>query len=186
MSYDINSPEDQQNVPGTLEATVEGNDFSDNFFGLRCTFFPPLYYTTADATQPIRGSLSVTVHDNRLSRNFDYGIEIDPSQIYRSNPRQLTGTFEGTFERNALIGNGRNASAFGFTDIRASIGSQPRQDWKYMQESTFQIADLDGELKGFDFDHPLNDPFDDSPVVGNALIVNGEVQPNGIRITPRP
>lgn len=55
-----------------------------------------------------------------------------------------------------------------------------------MQESTFQVADPDGELEGFDFDHPLNDPFDGSPVVGNVLIVNGVVQPNGIRITPRP
>ena len=48
-----------------------------------------------------------------------------------------------------------------------------------MQESTFQVADLDGELEGFDYDHPLNDPFDDSPVVGNAIIYNGKVQPNG-------
>ena len=54
-----------------------------------------------------------------------------------------------------------------------------------MQESTFRVADLDGELAGFDFDHPLNDPFDDSPVVGNVLLYNGEVQPNGIQITPR-
>jgi hypothetical protein len=186
MSYDINNPEDQQNVPGTLEATIEGNDFSDNRgFGLRCTFFPPLYYTTADAMQPIRGSLSVTVHDNRLNRNI-YGIEVDPSQAYRSNTRQLTGTFQGTFERNMLIGNGRNASAFGFTDIRASIGTESRQGWKYMQESTFEVADMDGELEGFDFDHPLNDPFDGSPVVGNVLIINGEIQPYGIQITPLP
>ncbi|HJY84028.1 MAG TPA: right-handed parallel beta-helix repeat-containing protein [Candidatus Binatia bacterium] len=187
MSYDINNPEDQQNVPGTLEATIEGNDFSDNnFSGLRCTFFPPFYYTTADATQPIRGSLSVTVHDNRFNRNLGYGIEVDASNAYRSNPRQLTGTFEGTFERNVLIGNGRNAFAFSFTDIRASIGTVSRQDVKYMQESTFEVADLDGELEGFDFDHPLDDPFDGRPVVGNVLVINGEIQPNGIQITPLP
>jgi hypothetical protein len=55
-----------------------------------------------------------------------------------------------------------------------------------MQESTFEVADLDGELEGFDFDHPLNDPFDGSPVVGNVLIINGEIQPNEIQITPLP
>jgi hypothetical protein len=186
MSYDINNPEDQQNIPGTLEATIEGNDFSDNsLFGLRCAFYPPFYYTTVDATQPITGSLSVTVRDNGLNRNVDYGILVDAANASRSNSRQLTGTFEGTFEGNALIGNGRNASAFGFTNVEASIGRLSRQDYKYMQESTFEVADLDGELQGFDYDHPLSDPFDDSPVVGNVLIYNGKVQPNGIRISPR-
>ncbi len=55
-----------------------------------------------------------------------------------------------------------------------------------MQESMFEVADLDGEMEGFDYDHLLNDPFDGSPVVGNVILVNGEVQPNGIRITPLP
>jgi len=60
--------------------------------------------------------------------------------------------------------------------LRASFG--------YMQHSTFDVAALDGELEGFDYDHPLEDPFDGSPVVGNVLLVNGQVQPNGIQITP--
>jgi len=60
-----------------------------------------------------------------------------------------------------------------------------RENFKYMQHSTYQVADLDGELEEFDYDHPLEDPFDGSPVVGNAIIYNGTVQPNGIRITPR-
>jgi hypothetical protein len=63
MSYDINNPEDQQNIPDTLEATVESNDLSDNRtgpeggsgYGLACRFYPPLRYTTADATQAIEG-----------------------------------------------------------------------------------------------------------------------------------
>ncbi len=50
-----------------------------------------------------------------------------------------------------------------------------------MQESTFQVTDLDGELHGFDYDNPLYDPFDNSPIVGNVLIY----KPNGIRITQR-
>jgi hypothetical protein len=187
MNYDINNPEDQQNIPGALQATIEGNDFSDNSVnGLICGFYPPFFYTTADATQPIIGSLSATVRHNELNRNFNYGIGVNAGESGRSNSRQLTGTFEGTFERNALIGNGRNASAFAFTNLAASTGSVPRQNFKYMQGSTFQVADLDGELAGFDFDHPLNDPFDGSPVVGNTLIYNGEVQPTGLHITPHP
>ncbi len=167
--------------------TIEGNDFSDNRIGtatgLRCSFYPSFNYTTADATQPITGSLNVTVRNNRFNRNDNYGIMVDEGFISRSNPRQHMGTFEGTFERNALIDNGRNASVFGFTFANASMGLQPRKDAKYMQESTLQVDDLDGELEGFDFDHPLNDPFDGSPVVGNVLIYNGEVQPNGLYIS---
>ncbi len=188
MSYDVNNPEDQRNIPDTLEATVESNDLSDNRpgpeggsgYGLACRFYPPFRYTTADATQAMRGTLNVTASGNRLSRNFNYGLIVDPGSSDRSTPRQLTGTFQGTFERNALIENGRNASMFAFIN---SLGI--RENFKYMQHSTYQVADLDGELEEFDYDHPLEDPFDGSPVVGNAIIYNGTVQPNGIRITPR-
>jgi len=89
--------------------------------------------------------------------------------------------FQGAFEQNALIGNGRNTAMFAFTN---SLGI--RGNFKYMQHSTYQVADLDGWLEGFDYDHPLNDPFDGSPVVGNVLLYNGEAQPNGIMITPHP
>jgi hypothetical protein len=187
MTYDIQNREDQRNIPGTLEAVIESNDFSGNsFVGLRCGFFPPFYYTTADSEQPVGGSLTVIVRGNRISRNSEYGIIVDPSNPRRSDTRRLTGTFGGTFEDNMLIENGRNASVFAFTNVWASIGTLRRQDYKYVQESTFQVADLDGELEGFDYDHPLTDPFDGSPVVGNALIYNGEVQINGIRIAPHP
>jgi hypothetical protein len=186
MSYDINNPEDRQNIPNRLEATIEGSDISDNSnFGLAGSLYPPSSYTTADATQPIAGSLSVTVRDNRLNRNGNYGMIVNAGNVSRSNPRQFTGIFEATFERNALICNGRNTSEFGFVNGMASEGKVSRENFKYMQEATIQVTDLDGELKGFDYDHPLNDPFDDSPVVGNVLIYNREVQPNGIRITPR-
>ncbi len=189
MIYDRNNPEDVRNIPDQLEATVEGNDFSENHLliatGLRCTFYPPIHYTTMDATQPITGTLNVNVRDNRLHRNGDHGITIDAGFSNRSDPRELTGRFEGTFENNALIDNGRNTSLMGFTNRDASTGLGSRQDYKYMQESTFQVADLDGELEGFDYDHPLEDPFDGSPVVGNVLIVNGQVQPNGISVSPR-
>ncbi|HXN21499.1 MAG TPA: hypothetical protein VOA41_02000 [Candidatus Dormibacteraeota bacterium] len=144
MSFDINNPKDQQNVPGRLEVAIEGNDFSNNsFVGLRCGFYPPFFYTTADATQPVTGTLDVIVRDNELNRNFDYGITVDPANARRSNSRRLTGRFEGTFEHNSLIDNGRNASVFGFTSLNASTGRAPRQDFKYVQGATFQVEDLD-------------------------------------------
>ncbi len=187
MTYDRSDPKDQQNIPDKLTVLIEGNDLSDNtFFGLRCGFYPPFPYTTVDTTQPITGTLRVAVRNNRLHHNGQYGLVVDPFSSSRSNARQFTASFEGTVENNSLIGNGRNAFLISFTNYGASIGYNPRQDWKYMQESMFEVADFDGEMEGFDYDHPLNDPFDGSPVVGNVLLVNGEVQPNGIRITPLP
>ena len=129
----------------------------------------------------MRGTLSVAVRGNRLNRNANYGLIVDPGSSDRSTPRELTGMFQGAFEQNALIGNGRNTAMFAFTN---SLGI--RGNFKYMQHSTYQVADLDGGLEGFDYDHPLNDPFDGSPVVGNVLLYNGEAQPIGIMITPHP
>jgi hypothetical protein len=188
MSYDLDNREDQQNIPDTLEATVENNDLSDNLagpdggsgYGLACRYYPPFRYTTADPTQAMRGTLNVAVSGNRINRNANYGVIVDAGSSDRSTPRELTATFLGTFEQNALIDNGRNTSTFAFTN---SLGI--RGNFKYLQHSTYQVADLDGELEGFDYDHPLEDPFDGSPVVGNVIIYNGTVQPNGIRITPR-
>jgi hypothetical protein len=123
LTYDANNPDDQENIPHTLVATIEDNDFSDNtFFGLRLGFFPPTYYSTVNATQPITGTLSVTVHGNRINSNGQwYGITVDAFSSFRSNPRQLTGTFEGMFEDNSLVGNGRNAFVFSFTNTAASM-----------------------------------------------------------------
>ncbi len=186
MTYDRNNPEDLRNIPDKLEATIEGNDFSNNnFFGLRFFFYPPTRYSTVDATQPMTGFVNATVRDNRFNRNADHGIDVDAGFASRNNPRQFTGTFEGTFEHNALIDNRRNTSLFDFTHKGVTLGLQPRESWKYMQESTFQVTDLDGELAGFDYDHLLEDPFDGSPVIGNVLIYNGTVQPNGLQLTPR-
>ncbi len=126
MIYDRNNPEDLRNIPDRFEATIESNDFSENHLliatGLRCTFYPPLHYTTMDATQPITGTLNVNVRDNRLNRNGDHGVTIDAGFSNRSEPRQFTGMFEGTFVRNALVDNGRNTSLFGFTNRDASTG----------------------------------------------------------------
>jgi hypothetical protein len=185
MTYDRSDPTDLQNIPDRLAVTIEGNDFSANtFHGQRCGCYPPFPYTTVDTTQPITGTLEATIRNNRFDRNGTYGFTVDAFTSSRSNGRQYTCAIEATFVDNSLMGDGRNTSLLSFTNAGASIGSNPREDWKYMQESTFQIADLDGELEGFDYDHPPEDPYDGSPVVGNTLIVNGVVQPNGIRITP--
>src|SRR5262249_17974769 len=125
-TYDLQDPDDQQNVPNTLEAAIEGNDFSENpngvATGLQCTLYPPFYYTTVDATQPITGTLKVTVRDNRFNRNGGYGICINAGFPNRNNSREHTGTVEATFEHNTLFANGRSTALFDFTAIGVTLG----------------------------------------------------------------
>ena len=64
-----------------------------------------------------------------------------------------------------------------------SLGTGPLKDFKYLEQATYEIADLDGELAGYDYDNPVTDPFDGT-VLNNTLIVNGAVIPPGTKISP--
>jgi len=115
--------------------------------------YPPIPYTSVDTTQPITGSLKVTVRNNGLNRNGYYGFAVDAGFTPRTEPRQLRLIMEGAVENNSLMDNGSNGCLFSFTYSAASAGIPgfSRHDFKYLQESTFRVADLDGELKGFDY-----------------------------------
>jgi len=82
-----------------------------------------------------------------LLRPLVRGLTVDAFTSSRSDLRQYTCLIEGKLEDNSLTGNRRNTSLFSFTNSGASIGLNPRADWKYLQESAFEIADLDGELE---------------------------------------
>src|SRR5262249_49212318 len=100
------------------------------------------------------------------------------------NPRNagskaMIGAIVGTFSGNQMIGNGRNSTIFTFT-----FGNIPPSDSSvYVEDSLFEAMDLDGELAGFDYANPLNDPSDGTPL-NNSLIVNGAVMPAGFKISP--
>ena len=71
---------------------------------------------------------------------------------------------------------------------RLQLSPQPELSPTFLslQNSTFRVADLNGELAGFDFDHLLNDPLAWSPVVGNTLVYNGAPQRSGVWVTRLP
>ena len=91
---------------------------------------------------------------------------------------------QGTLQDNSFSDNGRSAFLFDFTRLQVSPQPELSPTFLYLQNSTFRVADLDGELAGFDFDHLLNDPFAGSPVVGNTPVYNGAPQRSGFWVTP--
>jgi hypothetical protein len=171
-TFNRDDPHDEKNIPDTLEATVTKNDFSGNrSAGLRCFFLSPNIYNTSDATQRITGTIVTTVRNNLLRANGDYGIVVDAGFLFRSTPRQFITVFDGTFSENDLDGNTRAPAFFGFTRVFVSLGIEPRSQFKYLQDSRFDIVDSDGEFTAFDFDNPASDPFDGT-TLRNRLTIN--------------
>jgi len=172
-TFDRTNVHDQNNIPDKLDATVIANDSSNNSSaGLRCFFLPPQFYNTQDETQPITGNILAIIRDNSFNGNGDYGIIVDAGFPFRNTPRPFTGSFTGTFGNNDLAGNGRTPAFFGFTRVFVSLGTQPRAGFKYLQQSSFDVTDVDEELAVFDFDNPLADPFD-GVNLQNTFNING-------------
>jgi hypothetical protein len=187
LLFDRNSPQDAANIPDTLDVLVSNNDFSGNgTSGLVCfayAFNPLFGYTTADPSQPKTSVIQATVVGNTFNGNGAYGFLAEAGGSLRSNPRALTRTLAGTFTQNTLQGNGRAGTLFDFIAADVSLGAASIQSFKYLQNSSYQLTDLDGELAGFDYDNPATDPVSGT-VLNNTLSVNGAVIPSGTKISP--
>jgi len=170
--------------PFTTDATVVGNDCSDNgAAGLKCFLYAP----PIKPINPLLGSgtviprLTVAASGNTFHRNGTYGMVVEGNNVLRSINHPLTGEFHGQFQNNSFVDNTPTSALFTFIAVGISLDSL--KYIKYLQEATYDITDLDGELAGYDYDNPLTDPFDGT-VLNNTLIVNGAVIPPGMKITP--
>jgi len=162
-----------------LDVTITGNDFSQNGnLGLRLMLISPSYFFNAgdDAFPP---ALTATVVGNTMNGNGNYGLDVEGGDTTKTGSQTFRGAFMGTFSGNQLLGNGRNGTIFTFTN-----GNPPPSDSSiYVRNSVFDVLDLDGELAGYDYANPVNDPIDGTPL-NNTLLVNGAVGPYGIKISP--
>ena len=124
-------------------------------------------------------TLTATVTGNTMNGNGNYGLDVEGGDTEPAGSKVFRGAFMGTFSGNQLLGNGRNGTIFTYT-----FGNIPPSNSSiYVRDSVYQVLDLDGELAGFDYANPLNDPLDGTPL-NNSLIVNGAVVPAGIKISP--
>lgn len=149
-------------------ATVSGNDLSENnmfegSFGLRCTQIGP--------SQVQGGKLTVTVTGNRIAHN-SAGITIDAGFPFRANPGVLTATFRATFANNQVVNNVLTPALITFTRYDAALDQSLLNQWKYLQQSTYELTVSDSELNQFFFDNPAIDPLS-GVNLNNTLTVNG-------------
>jgi hypothetical protein len=176
-----------------LEATVAGNDLSDNTgpnhtgFGLR--IFVILRGLTSVMNTQSTGHVSAVVTGNRIVHN-QIGVLIDAGFPFRSvgtvcDSRTYSGSIDAAFDGNALSGSTVTPALITFTRNENTLTTTTAAQWQYLHNSTFTISDPDGALAGYWYDHPAADPFlgpcaNDAvqEPLGNHLIYNGvEVLP---------
>lgn len=184
--FDRNDPDHLRNIPDTLTVTLSDNDASDNFHtGIRFgQIFPDFDYRTVDETQPLTSRLTANLVGNTSAGNGYYGVIIEGGSTNRAEARQFIQTVAASFEGNSFAGNGRAGALFTFTYWRVSAGLNPPIFHKFAEASTYEVTDADGELAGFDYDHPATDELAAGTVLDNTLTVNGVEVPHGTRITP--
>lgn len=183
-TFDRNDPGDLQNIPDTLTVVLAGNDVSANGqLGIRfMANVHPLTYRTSDETQPLTGTLQAFVLRNTSVGNGFYGVDLEGGFTERTEPRRFVQDLSVYFERNSFAGNGLAGALFSFRHWAAAVGFEPLERFKFAEDSTYQVTDPEGELAGFDLDHPATDPLSGT-VLDNLLTVNGVEVPNGTIIS---
>jgi hypothetical protein len=182
--FDAANPQDRRKIPNHLKLQVLGNDVSDNKSGgMRYLVDSPSHYQPKDPAQPITASMELTVTDNTISGNGDYGLIFDagfPTLDVAKNPWPMQATFTIALKKNRVTGNGRARAFFCFTRAYVWIGQDSLRDNKYLSQSRFEAQAANGELDEFDYDHPAEYQ---GVALGNTLVVNGKTIPNGHTIT---
>jgi hypothetical protein len=172
---------------GVLEATVRGNDLSDNTslpgfsFGVRIFLSRDEQWRADDPpTQSVAGHVVATVENNRVTGNA-WAVWIDAGFPYRSDERDHTGSLEVTFEGNTFEDN-TNPGVISFTRNTTALNVGQRADWKYATGATYALAWDEAALDGLLIDHPAEEPTEEV-TLGNVLTINGTVIPPGAPLT---
>ncbi len=171
-----------------LSATVEENDLSNNNANSLVAGFRVLVARHDPPSQGTSGSVTATVSNNRISNNT-FGFSIAAGFPFRTlagspDPRLHNGMLNLSFEDNEVAGNLEAPAIITFTQLSATLAPAQLNQWKYLEHSTFNLTDPNGELNGYWFDHPATDPID-GRTLQNILSINGTVIPNG-RYVPFP
>lgn len=150
-----------------VEATVVGNDLSDNTSAAGTGFGVRLMIILRDLTSLVNtqstGHIRAVIRGNRLVDN-DIGVLLDAGFPFRQvgpvcDPRTYSGTIDLRLQDNTVAGSRRTPALATFTRSSAALTSTQAARWQYLHNSEFTISDRDGTLAGFWYDHPTNDPF---------------------------
>lgn len=175
-----------------LNATVRDNDLSGQTgpeaVGLR--LYPLRRDIGAPGDSQSSGNIKALVADNRIQGNR-IGIAIEAGFTYRRvgtlcDSRVYSGTIDVELADNTLAGNQYAPALVSFTKDSVAFSPATLPLWQYLHGATYTISDRDGELEDAWIDHPASDPFlgpcpgdATNEALGNVLIYNGVVLPNG-------
>jgi len=175
-----------------VTAVVQDNDLSENVgnqgFGLR------IFIVRRDLGAPgdsqSAASVFATVRGNRIQGNR-VGVSVDAGFPYRRvgetcDTRVYSGTMDLLFAGNTISGSLLTPALVTLTRNLAALNPMLLPQFQYLHDSRFTISDADSELAGLWIDHPAADPIvgpcpNDAAheLLGNVLIYNGQVLPNG-------
>src|SRR5262249_14831213 len=133
------------------------------------------FYETTD-NQPLTTNFRAVVRDNLCRNNAEYGFVLDGYAVPRTNPREFTATFNGSFENNDCTGTGRVGLFVGFIQ-NGQVTRNPGfiKTSKYLQDSHFRLrVAAEDSAGGIDYDNPILDRFDGITPLNNTLVINGE------------
>jgi hypothetical protein len=176
-----------------LDAVVRDNDLSENTgagegFGLRIFILRRDLGAPGDTQSA--ANVKALVQGNRIDGNR-LGVVIDAGFPYRQvgsvcDSRVYSGTMDLAFMGNTLTDSRLTPALVTFTRNASALNPSVLQLWQYMHSATYSISDIDGTLAGAWIDHPTSDPFlgpcpgdSSNETLGNVLIYNGAVVPNG-------
>jgi Right handed beta helix region len=177
-----------------LQATVAGNDLSDNTapstnqgFGVRI-FIIRRDLTSVMNTQST-GHIRAVVEGNRIVHN-KIGVVIDAGFPYRRvgsvcDPRTYSGSIDVTLRGNTLSSSILTPALITFTRNTNTLTTTQAAQWQYLHNSSYTISDPDGTLAGYWYDHPAADPFlgPCANDAGHELLANQLIY-NGVEVLP--
>jgi len=175
-----------------VTAVLRDNDLSENVgnqgFGLR------IFIIRRDLGAPgdsqATASVFATVKGNRIVGNR-VGVTVDAGFPYRRvaaacDTRVYSGTMDLLFSGNAISGSLLTPALVTFTRNLTALNAMLLPQFQYLHDSRFRISDPEFDLAGVWIDHPATDPIvspcpNDATqeLLGNTLIYNGQVSPNG-------
>jgi hypothetical protein len=150
-------PIDGSWVGNVVSGEFTNNAMNDNLWaGLRLM---QMFNQTPDSPVPANGSIDVSVIGNTFFNNGRTGLSFDAGFSLRSRPESLTGRLRAILAHNQFAGNGSWPIVISFTRLDPVGSPNNLQTWKFLQASTYEFWDLDGELTSAHIVNPGCDPF---------------------------
>jgi hypothetical protein len=168
-------------LPSGMTLLVTDNDISQNKLGVRL-FVAPFVPNANAVLGPGMPTLSATIIDNSIVKNHQYGLDVDGGDA-PTGFAPYSGSVFVTLLANLFKGNEAQPALFTFYNFFDTIGGTLEQG--FLQQATYDIVDLDGELTSFDYDNPTIDTTSGAPL-NNTLTVNGSQNILGFKLTPKP